>query len=244
MLDCKATPSEQVALASSKPESEVNLWHQRLGHLCEQQLKDMAHKQLVTGMKLPRNAESSFCEGCVEGKMKRKPFKAVGEIRSHRKLQLIHSDVCGPMPTESIGGQKYFVTFIDDYSRCCAVYFLKHKSEVFEKFKEYEARVTNDSDQPIGTLRSDNGGEYLIKEFRSYLKVKGIRHELTIPYSPEQNGVAERMNRTFMESARSLIAHACLPNSYWAEAVASAAYIRNRVQSKVARHHMKYGNQM
>ena len=100
-------------------------------------------------------------------------------VRSRRKLQLIHSDVCGPMPTESIGGQKYFVTFIDDYSRCCAVYFLKHKSEVFGKFKEYEARVTNDSGQPIGTLRSDNGDEYLTKEFRSYLKVKGIRHALT-----------------------------------------------------------------
>ena len=94
MLDCKATPSEQVALASSKPESEVNLWHQRLGHLCEQQLKDMAHKQLVTGMKLPRNAESSFCEGCVEGKMKRKPFKAVGEIRSRNSFTVTYVAQC------------------------------------------------------------------------------------------------------------------------------------------------------
>ena len=83
MLDCTATPSEQVALASSKSESEVILWHQRLGHRCEQQLKDMAHKQLVTGMKHPRNAESSFCEGCVEGKMKRKPFKAAWEKFVH-----------------------------------------------------------------------------------------------------------------------------------------------------------------
>jgi hypothetical protein len=196
----------------------------------------MAHKQLVTGMELPRNAESSICEGCVEGKMKRKQLKAVGEIRSHRKLQLIHSDVSGPMPTESIGGHSLMTTQ--------GAVLLKHKSEVFEKFKEYEARVTNDSGQPIGTLRSDNGGEYWTKEFRSYLKVKGIWHELTIPYSPEQNGVAARMNRTVMESARSMIAHACLQNSYWAEAVTSAAYVRNRVptqQSKVARHRMKYG---
>ncbi len=74
--------------------------------------------------------------------------------------------------TESIGGQKYFVTFIDDYSRSCAVYFLKRKSEVFEKFKEFEALVTNECGQNIATLRTDNGGEYLSAEFQQYLKAK------------------------------------------------------------------------
>ena len=161
--------------------------------------------------------------------MQRKPFSAIGEIRSTRKLQLIHSDVCGPMPTESIGGNKYFVTFIDDYSRCCAVYFLKSKSEVSEKFKQFEMRVSNDCSQKINSLRSDNGGEYLSQEFESYLKSKGIHHELTVPHSPEQNGVAERMNRTLMESARSMMAHAGLPERFWAEAVECAAYIRNRM---------------
>ena len=117
--------------------------------------------------------------------MKRKPFKSVGEIRSKRKLQLIHSDVCGPMPTDSIGGNKYFVTFIDDFSQCCTVYFLKSKSEVPEKFKEFEARVYNDCGLNIGTLRSDNGREYMSKEFRAYLKSKGIHHQLTVPHSPE-----------------------------------------------------------
>ena len=140
----------------------------------------------------------------------------------------MHSDVCGPMPTDSIGGNKYYVTFIDDFSRCCAVSFLKSKSEVPDKFKEYEARVVNDCGKGIWTLRSDNGGEYLSKEFRSYLKSKGIHHELTVPHSPEQNGVAERMNRTLMETARSMMAHADLPEKYWAEAVETAAYIRNR----------------
>ena len=140
----------------------------------------------------------------------------------------MHSDVCGPMPTDSIGGNKYFVTFIDDYSRCCTVYFLKSKSEVPEKFKEFEARVFNYCSQRVSTLRSDNGGEYLSKEFRSYLKSKGIRQELTVPHSPEQNGVAERMNRTLMETARSMMAHAGLPERFWAEAVETAAYIRNR----------------
>ena len=113
--------------------------------------------------------------------------------------------------------------FIDDFSQCCAVYFLKSKSEVPEKFKEFEARVYNDCGLNIGTLRSDNGGEYLSKEFRAYLKSKG---QLTVPHSPEQNGVAERMNRTLME-----MAHAGLPDKYWTEAVDVAAYIRNRTST-------------
>ena len=225
-LDCEPASTEQVSVASAEQGSDVDLWHPRLGHLSEQRLKEIVHKELATGMKIPKTAK--LCEGCVEGKMQRKPFKPVGEIRSSRKLQLVHSDVCGPMPTESIGGRKYFVTFIDDYSRCCEVYFLSHKSEVLEKFKEYEAITTNDCGQRIETLRTDNGGEYLSTEFKAYLKSKGIRHELTVPHSPEQNGVAERMNRTLMESARSMIAHAGLPNRYWAEAVATVAYVRNR----------------
>ena len=215
-LDCEPNTVERASVASQL-RSDVDLWHQRFGHLNGQQLERIAQKDLVTGVKIPQQVTLSFCEGCVEGKMHRAPFKPVGEIRSTRRLQLVHSDVCGPMQTESLGGRKYFATFIDDYSRCCNVYFLKHKSEVSEKFKEFE------------TLRTDNGGEYLSGEFKEYLKSRGIRYELTVPYSPQQNGVAERMNRTLMESARAMIAHAGLPNSYWGEAVATAAYVRNRM---------------
>ena len=159
--------------------------------------------------------------------MKGKSFESVGGIRSTRKLQCVHSDVCGPMPTESLGRKRYFVSFTDDYSRCCQVYF--HKSEVLDKFKEFEARVTNETGLEISTLCTDNGGEYVSKEFEEFLKSKGIRHELTVPYSPAQNGVAERLNCTLMESARTMIRFAKIPDSYWGEAVATAAYIRNRV---------------
>ena len=151
------------------------------------------------------------------------------EIWSRLKLRLVHSDVCGPMQTQSIGGAKYFVTFIDDYTRCCAVYFMKHKSEVLDKFKEFEVTTSNDAGRAIGTLRTDNGGEYLSSAFQNYLKEKGIRHELTVPHSPQQNGVSERMNRTLVESARSMIAHAGLSNIFWAEAISAAVYVRNRL---------------
>ena len=226
-LDCEPAVGER-ASAACEQRKDADLWHQRLGHLNGQQLDEIVRKELATGIKFPKTTRLSFCEGCVEGKMHRKPFKSRRDSHSIRKLQLVHSDVCGPMQAESIGGQKYFVTFIDDFSRCCAVYFLKQKSEVFEKFKEFEAIATNECGQSIATLRTDNGGEYLSREFQAYLKSKGIRHELTIAHTPEQNGVAERMNRTLVESARAMIAHAGLSNNYWAEAVATAAYLRNR----------------
>ena len=146
--------------------------------------------------------------------MSRAPFQSVG-VRSSRKLQLIHSDVCGPMPVESLGGQRYFVTFIDDYSRCCMVYFMKHKSEVMNKLKAFETIVTNDCGHKIAALRTDNGGEYISSEFQVYLKSRDIRHEPTIAYTPEQNGVAERLHRTLVEAARSMICHAGLNSSYW-----------------------------
>lgn len=100
------------------------MWHQRLGHTTN--LKKV--KNLVKGVSFTNEEEDIFCEACVEGKLSRKPYKSVGEIRTKPKLQLVHSDVCGPFQTESLGGKKYFATFIDDYSRCCKVYFIREKN--------------------------------------------------------------------------------------------------------------------
>ena len=103
-----------------------------------------------------------------------------------------------------------------------SVFHEKQVGTAFEKFKEFEAVTTNDCGQRIGTLRTDNGGEYVSTEFKDYLKQRGIKQELTVPYSPQQNGVAERVNRTLMESARSMLAHA---DHLW---VAAAAYVKDR----------------
>ena len=105
---------------------------------------------------------------------------------------------------------------------------MRHKSEVFQRFKEYEALVTNNVGGTIGVICSDNGGEYVSGEFENYLRSKGIRHELTVPNCPQQNGVAECMNRTLMECTRSMMCHAGVPKSYWAEAISVAAYLKNR----------------
>ena len=110
-------------------------------------------------MDIPGTGKLSFCEACAEGKVHRAPFKPVGEIKSTRRLELVHSDVAGPMKTESLE------VIIDDYSRCVTVYPMKYKSEVLENFKEWEAAVTNQAECKIKTLRTDNDGEYTSTEF-------------------------------------------------------------------------------
>ena len=127
-------------------------------------------------MKITSCSKLSFCEGCIEGKMQRKPFKPSEQERFYQKLELIHSDVCGPLQVESIGESRYFITFVDDYTHCVAVYFIKHKSEVLEKFKQFDATVTNECDKSIKKLRTDNGGEYVSRDFKEYLTLKGIEH--------------------------------------------------------------------
>ena len=228
-LDCKVNEPGNQASVANETVSKLDLWHQRMAHLNVGQMKTMVSKELITGTDIPGTGKLSFCQACAEGKAHRAPFKPLGEIQSTRRLELVHSDVAGPMQTESFGGAKYFVTFIDDYSRCVTVYPMKHKSEVLDRFKEWEAAVTNQIDCKIKTLRTDNGGEYTSTEFEDFLKEKGIRHETTVPHSPQQNGVAERMNRTLQEAALSMILHAGLSKAFWAEAVCNAAYVRNRV---------------
>ena len=112
------------------------------------------------------------------------------------------------------------------------VYILKHKGEVLQRFQEWKALVEKSSGRKIKTLQSYNGGEYTSAEFSSYLAKKGIKHELTIPHTPQQNGVAERLNRTLIEGVRTMLADSKLPHRFWAEAISTAVYLRNRSPTK------------
>ena len=141
------------------------------------------------------------------------------KYRSNRRdtqLALVHSDLCGPMPNLSLGGASYFMTFIDDYSRKVWVYFLKHKDEALGVFKKFLSFVENQCGKKLKCLRTDNGGEYVSKAFQDFCESRGIKRELTAPYNPPQNGVAERMNRTIQEKVRSMLSNAQLPNGVWA----------------------------
>ena len=214
---------------------KADLWHQRYGHLCITNLKKLKEDNLVRDFDMGKNSKLEFCEGCVYGKQHRDKFPKDGGTRATRILELVHSDVNGPMKTPTHGGAKYFVLFIDDFTRKTFVYFLTQKSQVLEKFKEFKAFVENETGCQIQTLRSDNGGEYTSKAFNDFCREHGIQRQFSTPYTPQQNGVAERKNRTLVESARCMLQHAGLSNVFWAEAINTAVYVLNRAPTSAVK---------
>jgi transposase InsO family protein len=153
------------------------------------------------------------------------------EHRSKGILDLVHSDVCGPMSVASITGSMYYVSFIDDFSRKTWIYFLKTKDEVFSRFQEFKALVENQTRKKIKVLRSDNGGEYTSKEFEGFCKEAGIKRELIVSYNPQHNGVAERKNRSIIGAAKAMIHDQDLPMFLWEEACNTTVYIQNRCRT-------------
>ena len=229
-LDCS---SFKQRVNTAKTRTGVNVWHQRYGHLGISSLKKLAKDELVSGMSSgDLSDEVELCESCIKGKLHRTPFPSTSGRRAEEKLQLVHSDVCGKVNSKSLSGGEYFLTFVDDSTRYVWVYILKQKSQVFERFLEWKIMVEKSTGKKLQTLRTDNGGEYTSHKFQAYLKSEGVKHELTIPRTPEQNGVAERLNRTLMESVRSMLIGGKLPQRFWAEALATAVYIRNRSPTK------------
>ena len=205
----------------------ADTWHCRFGHLGEQNMTKLMNSDLVNGMDVSTKT-LTFCEPCVQGKAHQQPYPKQSNNRSDHIMDLIHADVCGPLKPLSLGGKGYFVTFTDDYSRFVWVRFIRYKSEVFQKFRDLVKELEKGTGRKLKALRSDRGGEFLSNEFQQYMKRRGIRHQLTTADSPQQNGVAERMNRTLTEKARTMIAAANIPKTFWAEAIANAAYVRNR----------------
>jgi transposase InsO family protein len=142
-------------------------------------------------------------EGCVLGKQSRLFFPSGTSWRAKAPLQL-HTDICGPLdPISFFGGNKYFITFIDDFSRKSWVYFLKEKSSALVVFKNFKALAEAKSNCKLVAVRSDRGGEYTSNAFQEFCRKNGIRHQLIVAYSPQQNGIAERKNRTILDMTRS-----------------------------------------
>lgn len=223
-------PASKESKAMACVQGQEELWHRRLGHFHYKGLQFMQRHGLVED--LPQlGSEVSDCEVCLQGKLVRKPFQKT-RWRAKEKLQLVHSDVCGPMPEESLNKSKYFVTFIDDCTRFCWVYFLKQKSEVDEVFLRFKQEVENEANCKIKTVRSDNGGEYTSKRFKAICENSGIKQQFTVPYTPQQNGVSERKNRSIVEMGRCMLQGKQLPKSFWAEAVNTAVFLLNRLPTK------------
>ena len=131
-------------------------------------------------------------DGLYKGCMKGKNTFPSRESKAKGILEIIHSDVCGPMSSSSTSGYVYYVSFIDDFYRNTCIYFINNKDEVFKKFKEFKSLIENYTEKKINIFRSDNGGEFTSNEFKELYKYLGIKRELSTPYNPQQNGVAER----------------------------------------------------
>ena len=152
-------------------ENETYLWHLRLGHINLNRIERLTKHE--GPLRELRVSDLPVCESCLEGKMTKRSFSAKGE-RAKKPLELIHSDVCGPLNVQARGGYEYFVTFIDDYSRYGYAYLMQRKSETFEKFKDFKAEAEKQLGKEIKILRSDRGGEYLDTGFTNFLKECGI----------------------------------------------------------------------
>lgn len=190
-------------------------------------------KNMVVGMDLssnvkPGSSETVLCEPCVAGKQTREPFVSREGKRTTRPLELVHSDVCGPISPVSWDGMQYFITFTDDFTHLTVVYLMKSKDEALECLKTYEAMATAHFQTRMSRLRCDNGGEYSGKQMKMFCRQRGIQLEMTVPYTPEQNGLSERMNRTIVEKVRAMLAGSKVTKRLWGEAVYAAAYLINR----------------
>ncbi|KAL0360218.1 UNVERIFIED_CONTAM: Copia protein [Sesamum radiatum] len=198
---------------SVRMNDDVWLWHFRYGHLNFGGLRTLQQKNMVIG--LPKiTPPIEVCEECMISKQHRNKFPKGKSWRAKGILDLVHSDICGPIKPISNGGKSYLITFTDDFSRKTWVYFLQEKSEAFLAFKSFKARVENESERSIKVLRTDRGGEYCSNEFETYCDNHGIRRELTTAYTPQQNGVAERKNRTIFNMVRSLLARGRVPKTF------------------------------
>ncbi|UYV70112.1 hypothetical protein LAZ67_7001835 [Cordylochernes scorpioides] len=185
-------------------ENNWKIWHKRLAHICENYMNMMLKDSM----------------------------KEIDSKQSTKPLDLIHMDLIGPFQHESIGRAIYVLNIVDDFSRKIFPKFLKSKSETFAKLKEFIELIENIKGTKIKRIRSDNGGEFTNRQLSSYLIEKGIEHQFTTFYSPSQNGIVERANRSLIEGTRALLIKSQLPPKFWAEAMNTYSYIKNRTPHK------------
>jgi hypothetical protein len=208
--------------------------HRRMGHISPGIAKKLVSEGFVTGVRLVSTADAEFfCESCVYAKATRKSIPKAHEGERAKKFgDEVHSDLWGPAPVETKGGRRYYVTFIDNYTRLTHLHLLCTKDEAFEAYKQFEAWSANQLEAPICVLHSDRGGEYLGKEFSVYLKLKGTMQKLTVHHTPQHNGVAERRNCTIVEHIRALLHASGLPKNLWGEAARHVVCLMNCTSMK------------
>ena len=209
--------------------ADLNTWHRRLGHVNTKTILSMDRHGVVSGMEITGEKEipKESCTPCFEGKQTREPILKETDTENPRLLHRVYLDVCGHFQTLTRNGHRYFVTYIDAKSHYVYVNLLKTKGEALQCMKAYIERVEVLTGERVNFFCSDGGGEYESKDLESYFRSRGIHHEKTLPDTPQENGVAERMNWTLLEMARCLLRDAGLPETYWGHAIQHSAHIIN-----------------
>jgi transposase InsO family protein len=205
------------------------LWHRRLAHVGMKNLHKLLKGEHILGLTNVHFEKDRICSACQTGKQvgAHHPHKNV--MTTDRPLELLHMDLFGLMAYISIGGSKYCLVNVDDYSRFAWVFFLLEKSQTQETLKRFLRRAQNEFGLRIKKIRSDNGTEFKNSQIEGFLEEEGIKYEFSSPYTPQQNGVVERKNRTLLDMARTMLDEYKTPYQFWAEAINTACYSINRL---------------
>ncbi|GFU34319.1 retrovirus-related Pol polyprotein from transposon TNT 1-94 [Trichonephila clavipes] len=208
------------------------IWHQRFCHVNNDYLVKTSKNDSVKGLPRLTDNGKTHCIPCKLAKSKRVSFKKTGAVRSKHPLELLHMDLCGPMPTESQGGNKYCLSIIDDYSRKVTVFPIRNKSDVLHTFIRFQKRAEPFLSKKVIAVRTDGGLEFCNKDMDNFLTELGIKHEVTNSYTPEMNGVAERFNLTALDGIKTLLKSSEVPHKFWGEALLCFTYAWNRICHK------------
>jgi histone deacetylase 1/2 len=216
-----------VKQANAVDQPTVSKWHNCLGHPSLPIVTKVIDSNNLSCSSVSN--KKSVCDACQQAKSHQLPYNRSVSSTSF-PLELVHSDVWGPA-VESVGRKHYYVSFVDDFSRFTWIYFLKYKSEVFQKFHEFQKMVERQFDRKILAMQTDWGGEY--KKLNNFFSQVGNIHHVSCPHAHQQNGVIERKHRHIVEVGLSLLAHASMPLKFWDEAFMAATFLINRLPSKV-----------
>jgi len=217
-------------LSSNKPRATVRLWHARLGHPHFRLVASLSRIGSISCSDKLTQTDYSYCDGCQLGKSHRLPFSP-NDKHSDLPFDRLHCDLWGPSPISSVNGYRYYAVFIDDCTRFSWMFPLKHKSDFFDTFINFQNYITTQFSAKLKSFQCDGGTEFTNTKFRNHLQSHSIVQRLACPYTPSQNGIAERKHRHVTETGLTLMFHARLPISFWVEAFSTAVFLINRLPS-------------
>ncbi|GKC25788.1 putative ribonuclease H-like domain-containing protein [Tanacetum coccineum] len=208
---------------------ESNTWHRRLGHINFKTMNKLVKGNLVKGLPSKIFENDHSCVACQKGKQHKASYKTKLVNSISKPLHMLHMDLFGPTNVKSLMKKSYCLVVTDDFSRFSWVFFLATKDETSGILKTFITEIENQLDHKVKVIRSDNGTEFKNSIMNQFCEIKGIKREFSVARTPQQNGVAERKNRTLIEAARTMLVDSKLPTTFWAEAVNTACYVLNRV---------------